>query len=183
MCSILDICIWYSCDKDMFVRQEAVRYVQWSLGKQSIQFQFSCSVVSSSLWSHGVQHARLPCSSLTPGVCSNSCPLTRWCHLTISSSVVPFSSCLQSFPASGPFPMSHFFASGGQSVGASVSVLPMCIQDWFPLVLTGLILRFKGLSGVFSNTIFQKHQFCSTQLSLWSNSHIHTYYWKKHSFD
>ena len=179
MCSILDICIWDSSDKDMFVRQEAVRYMQWSLGKQSIQFQFSCSLVSNSFPSHAVQHARLHCPSPTPGACSNSCPLTRWCHLTISSSVIPLSSCLQSFPASGSFQMSQFFTSGGQSIGASASVLPMNIHDWFPLGLTGLILQFKGLSGVFSNTTVQKHQFFSTQLSLWSNSHIHTWLLKK----
>ena len=115
-----------------------------------------------------------PCPSPTPGACSNSCPLSRWCHPAISSSVIPFSSCLQSFPASGSFQMSHFFASGGQNIGvsASASVLPMNIQDWFPLGLTGWIsLLPKGLSRVFSNTPIQKHQFFSAQLSLWSNSH------------
>ena len=113
---------------------------------------FSCSVVSNSLWPHGLQHARLPCPSPTPGACSNSCPSSRWCHPTISSSVVPFPSCLQSFPASGSFPMSQFFTSGGQSIGisASASVLPMNIQDWFALGLTGWIsLLSKGLSRVF----------------------------------
>ena len=97
--------------------------------------EFSCSVLSNSLWPHGLQHARLPCPSPTPGVCSNSCPSSRWCHPTISSSVVPFSSCLQSFPASGSLPINQFFSSGDQSirVSASVSVLPMNIQDWFPL--------------------------------------------------
>ena len=102
---------------------------------------FTCSVMSDSLWPHGPCHARLPCPSLSPGMCSNSCPLSRWCHPTISSSVTPFSSCLQSFPASRPFPMSQLFASGGQSIGAwtSASVLPMNIQGWFPLGLTGLI--------------------------------------------
>ena len=100
--------------------------------------EFSCSVVSDSLRPHELQHARPPCPSPTPGVCSNSCPLSRWCHPTISSSVLPFSSCLQSFPASGSFLMSQFFASGGQSIGfsASASVLPMNIQYWFPLGLT-----------------------------------------------
>ena len=131
--------------------------------------QFSRSVVSDSLWPHGPQHARPPCSSPTPGVYSNSCLLSRWCHPTISSSVNPFSSRLQSCPASGSFPMSQFFASGGQSIGASASasVLPMNIQSWFPLGWTGWIsLQFKGLSRVFSNTTVQKHQFFSTQLSL-----------------
>ena len=145
-------------------------------------FQFSSvqcshSVVSDSLWPHRLQHARLPCSSPTLGVYSNSCPLSRWCHPTTSSSVVPFSSRLQSFPASGSFPMSQFFTSGGPSIGvsASASVLPMNIQDWFPLGFTGLIsLLPKGLSRVFPNTTVQKHQFFDTQLSLWSNSHIHT---------
>ena len=114
------------------------------------------------LWPHGLQHSRIPCSSLSPQVCSNSCPLSWWYHPTISSSVVPFSSCLHSFPASGSFLMRWLFASGGPSFGASISapVLPMNIQGWFPLELTGLIsLQSKGLSGVFSNTTVQKHQF------------------------
>ena len=131
--------------------------------------QFSCSVMSDSLRPHGLQHSRLPCPSPTPGVCSNSCPSSWWCHQTISSSVVPFSSCLQSFPGSGSFQMSQFFASGGQSIGVSAlsSVLPMNIQDWFHLGLTGLIfLQSKRLSRVFSNTTVQKHQFFGTQLSL-----------------
>ena len=103
--------------------------------------QFSRSVVPDSLWSHGLQHARPPCSSPSPGVWSNSCPLSQWCHPTISSSVIPFSSCLQSFPASGFFQMSQLFASGGQSIGvsASTSALSVNIQDWFPLVLNGLV--------------------------------------------
>ena len=141
--------------------------------------QFSRSVVSDSLHPHGLQHARLPCPSPTPRAYSNTCPLSQWCHPTISSSIVPFASCLQSFPASGSFPMSQFFASDGQSIGvsASVSVLPMSIQHWFPLQLTGLIsLQSKGrLSRVFSNTTVQKHQFFSAQLSSQSNSHIHTW--------
>ena len=130
--------------------------------------QFSCSVMSESLWPHGLQHARLPCPSPTPGACSNSCPLSQWCHPSISSSVIPFF-CLQSFPASGSFAMSQFFTSGGQSIGvsASASVLPMNIQDWFPLGWTGWIsLQAKGFSRVFSNTTVQKHQFFSAQLSL-----------------
>ena len=131
--------------------------------------QFSCLVVSNSLWPHGLRQARPPCPSPTPGVYWNSCPLSQWCHPTISSPVVPFSSCPQSFPASGSFQMSQFFASGGQSIGAlaSASVLPMNIQDWFPLGLTTLIsLQSKGLSKVFSNTTVQKHQFFGAQLSL-----------------
>ena len=125
--------------------------------------QFNRSVVFNSLWPHGLQHTRLPCPSPTPGPCWNSCPLSQWCHPTISSSVIPFSSFFQSFSASsGSFPMSQFFASGGQSIGASASasVLLMNIQDQFPLGLTGWIsLQSKGLSGVFSNTTVQQHQF------------------------
>jgi len=130
---------------------------------------FSRSVVSNCLQPHGLQDARLPCPSPPPGACSDSCPSNRWCHPSISSSLVPFSSCLQSFPASGSFLMSQFFASGGQSIGvsASTSVLPMNIQDWFPLGLTGWIfLQSKGLSRVFSNTTVQKHQFFGAQLTL-----------------
>ena len=119
---------------------------------------FSHSVVSDSLWLHGLQHPGFP--SLSLGLCSNSCPLSRWCHPTISSSVVPFSFHLQSFPPSGTFPMSQFFASGGQSIGASASVIPVNIQGWFPLGWTDLIsLVSRGLSKVFSNTTVQKHQF------------------------
>ena len=131
--------------------------------------QYSCSVVSDSLRPHGLQHARPSCPSPTPGVYSNSCLLSQWCHPTISSSVVPFSSCLQSFPASGSFPTSEFFSSGGPSTGVSASalVLPMNIQDWFPLGWTGWIsLLSKGLSRGFSNTTVQKHQFFGAQLSL-----------------
>ena len=134
------------------------------------------SVMSDSLWPHGLQHARLPCPP-TLRAYSNSCPLNQWCHPTISSFAVPVSSCLQSFPAPGSFPKSQFFESGGQSTGvsASASVLPMNTQDWFPLRLTSLIsLQSKGLSRVFSSTTFQKHQFFSAVLSLWPNSHIHT---------
>ena len=130
--------------------------------------------MSSSLQPCGLQHARLPCPSPTPRACSNSCPYSWWCPPTISSSVVLFSSCPQSFPASGSFLMSQFFTSGGQSIGVSSSVLPMNIQDWFPLGWTGWIsLQSKGLSRVFSSTTVQKHQFFGAQLSLWSNSHIH----------
>ena len=139
--------------------------LRWSLGS----VQFNHSVVSDSLWPHGLQSARLPCSSSAPRTCSNSCPLSQWCHSTISSSVIPFSSCLQSFPASGSFPVSQFFTSGGQSIGvsASTSVLPMNTQDWSSLGWTGWIfLQSKRLSRVFSNTTVQKHQFFSTKLSL-----------------
>ena len=130
--------------------------------------QFNRSVVSDSLQPHGLQHARPPCPSPTPGVYPNSCALSQWCHPTISSSVVHFS-CLQSFPASGSFQMSPFFLSGGQSIGVSASalVLPMNIQDWFPLGCTGWIsLQSKGLSRVFSDATVQKHQFFGIQLSL-----------------
>ena len=139
--------------------------------------QFSRAVVSDSLQPHRLQHAKPPCPSPTPRVYSNSCPLSRWCHPTISSSVIPFSSRLQSFPASGSFQMSRLFAWGGQSwgVSASASVLPMNTQDWYPLGWTGWIsLQSKGHSRVFSNTVVQKHQFFGAQLSLQSNSHIHT---------
>ena len=143
-----------------------------------MSYQFSWLVVTNSLQSHGLQHARLPCPWPTLGAYSNSCPLSRWCYSTISSSVVPFSSHFQSFPASGSFPMSQFFTSGGQSIGvsASASVLPMNTQDWSPLGWTGWIsLQSKRHSGIFSNTTVQKHQFFSTQPSLWSNSHNHTW--------
>ena len=147
--------------------------------------QFSRSVVSNSLQPHGLQHARPPCPSPTPRVYSNSCPLRCWCYPTISSSVVPFPSHLQSFPASWSFQMSQLFTSGGQSIrdSASASVLPMNIQGWFPLGWTGWIsLQSKGPSRVFSNTTVQKHQFFSAQLSSQSNSHIHTWlflWWSK----
>ena len=131
--------------------------------------QFSHSVVSDSLRPHEPQHVRPPCPSPTPRVHPNPCPLSRWCHPTILSSVIPFSSCPQSLPASGSFPMSQLFASGGQNIGvsASASVFPMNIQDLFPLGWTGWIsLQSKGLSRVFSNTTVQKHQFFRAQLSL-----------------
>ena len=134
---------------------------------------------------HGLQHARLPCPSPIPGACSNSCPLSQWWHPTISSSVIAFSSCCQPFPASGSFPMNQFFISGGQSIGvsATTSVLPMNIQDSFPLGLTGLIcLQSKGLSRVFSNTTAQKHHFFSAQLYSSSPTSIPDY-WKNHGFE
>ena len=151
------------------------KWSNWTLDNRrarsdtSSSVQFSHSVVSNSSRPHGLEHARLPRPSPTPRAHSNSCPSTRWCHPTISSSVVPFSSCVQSFPASGSFPMSWFFTSGGQSTGipASASVLSMNIQDWFPLGWSGWIsLQSKGLSRVFSNTTVQKCQFFHTQLSL-----------------
>ena len=141
--------------------------------------QFSSDIQSCpTLPPHGLQHTRLPCPSANFRACSNSCPSSWWCHPIISSSAVPFSSCLQSFPASGSFPMSKFFPSGGQGIGvsASASILPMNIQGWFPLGLTsGISLQFKGLPRVFSKTKVQKHQYFGAQLSLWSNSHIHTW--------
>ena len=123
------------------------------ISSQTSSVQFSSSVISGSLWPHELQHARLPCPSPTPRACSNSCSLSQWCHPTISSSVIPFSFCLQSFPVSGSFPMSQFFTSGDQSIGVSASVLPMNIQDWFPLGWTDWIsLQSKGLLRVFANT-------------------------------
>ena len=139
--------------------------------------QFSHSVVSDSLRPHELKHARPPCPSPAPGVHSDSCPSSWWCHPAILSSVVPFSSCLQSLPASESFPMSQLFAWGGQSIGvsASASVLPMNTQDWYTPGWTSWIsLQSKGLSRVFSNTTVQKHQFFGAQLSSQSNSHIHT---------
>ena len=136
---------------------------------------FSNSVVCDSLQPHGLQHTSLPCHSLFPRVCSNWRPLSRWCHPTISSSVTLFSSCPQSFPASGSFPVSQLFISGGQSIRTSATVLPMNVQGWFLLGWTGWIsLQSKGLSVVYSSTTIRKHQFFGTQLSLWFNSHIHT---------
>ena len=145
--------------------------------------QFSQSVMSDSLHLHKLQHAKFPCPPSTPGAFSNSCPLGQWCHPTISSDF-PFSSHLQSFPASGSFLLSQFFASGGQNIGASASasVFPMNIQDWFILWLTGWItLQSKILSRFFSITTVQKHQFFRAQLSLWSNSHTHTWLLEKPS--
>ena len=148
--------------------------------------QFSHSVVSDSLRSHGLQNTRLPCPSPTPRVYSNSCPSSRWCHQSISSSVIPFSFCLQPFPASGSFPKSLFFASDGQSIGASASasLLPMNIQDWSLLGLTSCIfLQSKGLSRVFSKTTGQKHQFFGAHfLYTPTVTSIHDYL-KNHSFD
>ena len=155
----------------------------------SSSVQFSCLVVSDSWWPHGLQHARLPCPSPTPRNCSDSCPSSQWCHPTILASVIPFSSCLQSFPASGSFSVSQFFASGGQSIGVSAlaSVLPVNIQDWLPLGWTGLIsLQSKSSrdSQGSSPTSQFKNINCSSLRILYSPNlpFIHDY-WKNHSFD
>ena len=153
----------------IYKTQKRLTENEFTITKRKSSVQFGHTVMSNSLQPHGLQQARPPCPSPTPGDYTNSRPLSRWCHPTIWPSVVPFSSCLRSFPASGSFPMSQFFMSGGQSiiVSASASVLPMNIQDWFPLGWTGWIsLQSKGLSRVFSNTTLQKYQFFSTQLSL-----------------
>ena len=145
---------------------------------KNVSVQFCLSVVSNSLRPHESQHARAPCPSTTPRVCPYSCILSQWCHLAISSSVIPFFSCPQSLQESGSFPVSQLLAWGGQSIGVSAlaSVLPMNTQDWSPLGRTGCIsLQSKGLSRVFSNTTVQKHQFFGAQLSSQSNSHIHTW--------
>ena len=141
--------------------ENSIWHSKYTINQFATSIQFSHSVVSNSLWPHGLQHARLPCLSSTPGACSDSCLLSWWCHPTISSSVVPSPPAFN-LPASGSFPMSQFFTSGGQSIGvsASASVLPVNIQDWFPLGLTSWIsLQSKGLSRIFSNTTVQKHQF------------------------
>ena len=161
---VLPLCLW---GREIMVRKNTCASVQ-----------FSCSVVSDSLRPHESQHTRPPCPSPTPGVHPNSCALSRWWHPAISSSVIPFSSCPQSRPASGSFSMSQLFAWSGQSIGvsASASVLPMNTQDWSPLGWTGWIsLQSKGLARVFFNTAVQKHQFFGAQLSSQSNSHIHTW--------
>ena len=153
----VSVCVWVD------------RYIYSFSDYFPLSVQFSHSVMSDSLWPHGLQHGRPPCPSPTLGAYSNSCLLSRWCHQTISSSVIPFSSCLQSCPASRSFQMSQFFTSGGQSIGvsASASVLPINIQDWFPLGWTGWIsLLSKGLSRVLANTTVPKHRFFSAHLSL-----------------
>ena len=166
------------------INVKLLRYVFSSVNLQPVLsslfniIQFSHSVMFNSLQPYGLQHTRLLCPSPTPGLYSNSCPSSQWWHPAISSFVIPLSSLLQSFPASGSFQMSQIFESGGQSTGvsASASILPMNIQDWFPLGWAGWIsLQSKGLSRVFSNTTVQKHQFFSAQHSLQSNSHIHTW--------
>ena len=146
----------------------------WLAGLRAWLSLFSCKAVSNSLRPHGLQHARLPCPSPSPGVCSNSCPLSQWYHPTTSFSVASFSFCLESFPASRSFSMSRHFIAGGQSPGALVSVLSMNIKGWFPSGLTSLIsLYSKALSKVFSSTTVQKLQFFGAQPSLWFKSHIH----------
>ena len=167
-----------------WARPDSIKMPPLSLASPDIDWKCCCSVAKSSLtWRrHGLQHACLPCLSLSPGVCSNSCPLSQWCHPTISFSVIPFSYFLQSFPASGPFPVSWVFASGGQSINTSAlaSVFTVNIQCWFPLGLTGLIfLQSNGLSKIFSRTTIWKHQFFSTQPSLCFNCHIHTWLLEK----
>ena len=160
---------WQSLDLSILL-QMALYHAFYSW----VMLLFSHSVGSDSFWPHGLQHNRLPCPSPSPGACSNSCSFILWCHPTISSYIVPFSSWLQSFPASGSFPMSQFFILHGQIIrgSASASILPKTIQDWFPLGWTGWIsLQSKGLSRVFSSTTVRKHQFCGTQPLLWSNSH------------
>ena len=169
--------VWRYFKQVVNKRQNHALLAKWLI---MLLLVFSRSVMSDSLRPHGLQHIRLSCPSPSPGACSNSCPLSRWCHPTILSSAIPFSSCLQSFPASGSFLMSWLFASGSQSIGASTSVLLMNIQDWFPLGLTDFIsLQSKGISRVFSKTTVQKHQFFGAQPSLWSNSHIQTWLLEK----
>ena len=168
-CLCLNVCLLIFCLPDLFCSERCFKVSYYSV-----------SSVAQSLWPHGLQHARLTCPSLAPRTCSNSCPSPRGCHWTISSLVIPFSSCLQSFPASEFFHMSQFFASDGQSIGvsASASVLPMNIQYWFPLGWTDWIfLQSKGLSRVFSNN--SKAPILWAELSLSSNSHIHTWLLKK----
>ena len=165
------------CQSSLNVLIDNLHIFFGELSIQILSVQFSHSVKSDSLRPHGLQHARPPCPSPISEVYPNSCPLSWWYHPTISFSVIPFSSCPQSFPASGSFQMSQFFSSGGQSIRVSVStsVLPMNTQDWSPLGWTGWIsLQSKELSRIFSNTTVQKHHFFGAQLSSQSNSHIHT---------
>ena len=181
----VSLCCW--CVFSLWTSEERESLVNFgfSVGKKrnrriifDLSVQFSCSLMSDSLRPHEPQHARPPCPLPTPRVYANPCPLCRWWHPAISSSVVTFSSCPQSFPASGSFQMSQLFAPGGQSIGvsASTSVLPTNTQGWSPLGWTGWIsLQSKGFSRVLSNTTVQKHQFFSAQLSSQSNSHIHTW--------
>ena len=167
-------------------KENLYSYLTWHTKVNFSSVQFSCSVVSNSLWPHELQHTKPPCPSPTPGVYSNLRPSSWWCHPAISSSVVPFSSCPQSLPASGSFPMSQLFTLGGQSIGvsASASVLPKNAQDWSPLGWTGWIsLQSKGLSRVFSNTTVQKHHFLVLSfLHSPTLTSIHDH-WKKHSLD
>ena len=168
--------VFLDINKDLYGEDNGS--LNWKNFIEKSSVRFILSVMSNPLRPHESQHARPPCPSPTSRVYSNSCPSSRWCHPAISSSVVPFSSCPQSLPASGSFPMNQLFTSGGQRirVSASASALPMNTQDWSPLGWTGWIsLQSKGLSRVYSNTIVQKHQFFGTQLSSQSNSHIHTW--------
>ena len=163
----------------LFGEKEAIPHLKQMVDISTRGNAYCCSVAKSCP-THGLQHTTLLCPSLSPRICTDSCPLSQWCHPTISSSVIPFSSCPKSSPASGSFPMSRLFTSGGQSIGASASVLPMSIQGWFPLRLTGLFsLLSKGLSRTFSSTTVQKHQFLGTQPSLWSSFHICTWLLEK----
>ena len=165
------------CSTSLIIRDKQIKTTMWS-PHISQNLLFSSSVVSDSLWPYGLQNVRLPHPSPSPETYSNPCPLSWWCCPTILSSVVPFSSCLQSFPVSRSFLISRLFPSGAQSIGASalVSVLPLNVQERFLVGLTSLIsLQSKGLSRVFSDTTVQKHQFFSAQLSSQSNSHIHTW--------
>ena len=170
-CSLQLILVWGDLTKLQEIKAilyKTMGFPSWVSQVALSSVQFSYSVMSDSLWPHGLQHARLPYPSPTLRAYSNSCPLSQWCHPNISSSVLPISSCLESFLASGFFPMSQFFTSGGQSTeaSASASVLPMNIQEWFPLGWTGWIsLQPKELSRVFCNTTIQKHQFFHAQLS------------------
>ena len=163
-------------------KEDQEKLIHYNGGTAATSVQFSCSVMSDSLWPHGLQHARLPCPSPTPEAYSNSYPSHWWCHPTISASVMLFSSNFPSCPASGSSPMSQFFASGGQNIRGSVSasVLPMNIQDWFPLGWISLLS--KRLSRVFSSTTTQKDQFFGAQPSLWSNSTSVHVYSKNHNF-
>ena len=168
--------VWIQCTKqNCWWHSPNLGEIWWH--SPNLKLLFSHSVVSSSLWLHGLQHTRLPCPSPSPGACSNSCQLSRWYHPTISPSVALFSFCLQSFPASGSFPMSQLFTSGGQTTGVSAlaSVHPMSVQGWFHLRLTGLILLSKGLSRVFPSTTVQKHHFFSTQPSLQPSKYNHAW--------
>ena len=174
--SLPNICCGYWLIESKSCRKTLHKYVK------NASVQFSCSVVSNSLWRHESQHTKPPCLSPTPRVYSNPCSSSQWCHPTFSSSVIPFSYCSQSIPASGSFPVSQLFTWGGQSTGvsASTSVFPMNTQDWSPSGWTGWIsLKSKGLSRVFSNTIVQKHQFFGAQLSSQSNSHIYSWLMEK----
>ena len=181
-CAILNRVVSMSLVEKKYLSKDLKEVKGWCLSHPS-SVQFSRSVMSDSLWPHESQHARPPCPSPTPGIYSNSCPSSRWCHSTILSSVVPFSSCPQSLPASvDSFQMSQLFPWGGQSIGvsASTSVLPMNTQAWSPLGWTSWIsLQSKGLSRVFSNTTVQKHQFFGIQFSSQSNSHIHIWLLEK----